>query len=121
MYLHYVLDLWADWWRRRHARGDMIIVRFADDFIAGFEHLEDARQFLADLRDRFARFCLELHPDKTRLIEFGPVRGPGPGGAGRREAGDVRFPGIHGTSARRPGRDVSGSGGSRTRSGCGQS
>jgi len=49
----------------------MIIVRFADDFIAGFEHLGDARQFLRDLRDRFARFCLELHPGKTRLIEFG--------------------------------------------------
>ena len=71
VYLHYVLDLWAEWWRRRHARGDMIIVRFADDFIAGFEHLGDARQFLRDLRDRFARFCLELHPGKTRLIEFG--------------------------------------------------
>ena len=71
VYLHYVLDLWAEWWRRRHARGDMIIVRFADDFIAGFEHLGDARQFLRDLRERFARFSLELHPGKTRLIEFG--------------------------------------------------
>ena len=71
VYLHYVLDRWAEWWRKRHARGDMIIVRFADDFIAGFEHLGDARQFLRDLRDRFARFALELHPDKTRLIEFG--------------------------------------------------
>ena len=71
VYLHYVLDLWAEWWRRRHARGDMIIVRFADDFIAGFEHQGDARQFLRDLRDRFARFALELHPGKTRLIEFG--------------------------------------------------
>ncbi len=71
VYLHYVLDLWAGWWRRRHARGDMIIVRFADDFIAGFEHRGDARQFLRDLRDRFARFALELHPGKTRLIEFG--------------------------------------------------
>ena len=71
VYLHYVLDLWAEWWRRRHARGDMIIVRFADDFIAGSGHLGDARQFLQDLRDRFARFALELHPGKTRLIEFG--------------------------------------------------
>ena len=71
VYLHYVLDLWAVWWRKRHARGDMIIVRFADDFIAGFEHLGDARQFLRDLRERFAKFALELHPDKTRLIEFG--------------------------------------------------
>jgi RNA-directed DNA polymerase len=71
VYLHYVLDLWAEWWRRRHARGDVIIVRFADDFIVGFEHQGDARQFLRDLRERFAKFSLELHPGKTRLIEFG--------------------------------------------------
>ncbi len=71
VYLHYVLDLWAKWWRRRHARGDMIITRFADDFICGFEHLADAKQFLRDLRERLAKFGLELHPDKTRLIEFG--------------------------------------------------
>src|SRR6266852_4794844 len=71
VYLHYVLDLWADWWRRRHAHGDVIIVRFADDFIVGFEHKDDADQFLAGLRERFAKFGLELHPDKTRLIEFG--------------------------------------------------
>jgi RNA-directed DNA polymerase len=71
VYLHYVLDLWADWWRRRHAHGDVIIVRWADDFIVGFEHEQDAQQFLADLRERFAEFGLELHPDKTRLIEFG--------------------------------------------------
>ncbi len=71
VYLHYVLDRWAQQWRRRHARGDMIITRFADDFIAGFEHRGDARQFLHDLRERFANFGLELHPDKTRLIEFG--------------------------------------------------
>ena len=71
IYLHYVLDRWVRQWRRRHARGEVIIVRFADDFVAGFEHESDARRFLADLRDRFARFGLELHPDKTRLIEFG--------------------------------------------------
>ena len=71
VYLHYVLDWWAQWWRRRHAHGDMIIVRFADDFVAGFEHQADAQRFLADLRERFAKFGLELHPDKTRLIEFG--------------------------------------------------
>ena len=71
MYLHYVLDLWADWWRKRFARGDVIIVRFADDFIVGFEEREDAERFLAELRERFAKFGLELHPDKTRLIEFG--------------------------------------------------
>ncbi len=71
VFLHYVFDLWADQWRRRHARGDVILVRFADDYVAGFEHRDDAERFLADLRDRFAKFCLELHPEKTRLIEFG--------------------------------------------------
>jgi hypothetical protein len=71
VYLHYVLDLWADWWRKRFARGDVIIVRFADDFIVGFEEREDAERFLAEMRERFAKFSLELHPGKTRLIEFG--------------------------------------------------
>jgi RNA-directed DNA polymerase len=71
VYLHYVFDLWADQWRRRNARGDVILVRFADDYVAGFEHREDAERFLADLRERFAEFGLELHPEKTRLIEFG--------------------------------------------------
>jgi group II intron reverse transcriptase/maturase len=71
VYLHYVFDRWARQWRRRHAHGDVVVVRFADDFIAGFEHEGDARRFLRDLRERFAKFNLELHPDKTRLIEFG--------------------------------------------------
>jgi len=71
VYLHYVLDLWADWWRKRHAHGDVIIVRFADDFTVGFEHRDDAERFLQELRSRFAKFGLELHPGKTRLIEFG--------------------------------------------------
>jgi RNA-directed DNA polymerase len=71
VYLHYVFDLWADQWRRRHAHGDVILSRFADDYVAGFEHREDAERFLADLRERFAEFGLELHPEKTRLIEFG--------------------------------------------------
>jgi hypothetical protein len=71
VYLHHVFDLWADWWRRRRAHGDVIIVRWADDFIVGFEHEEDARRFLAELRGRFAKFGLELHLGKTRLIEFG--------------------------------------------------
>jgi RNA-directed DNA polymerase len=71
VYLHYVLDLWVDWWRRQTGRGEVIIVRWADDFIVGFETEQDAHQFLAELRERFARFGLELHPDKTRLIEFG--------------------------------------------------
>jgi group II intron reverse transcriptase/maturase len=71
VYLHYVLDLWADWWRRQPGRGDVVIVRWADDFIVGFEDEQDAHLFLAELRERFATFGLELHPDKTRLIEFG--------------------------------------------------
>jgi RNA-directed DNA polymerase len=71
VYLHHVLDLWARWWRSRHAHGEVIIVRFADDFIVGFEHHDDAQRFTVDLRLRLAEFGLELHPDKTRLIEFG--------------------------------------------------
>ena len=71
VYLHHVLDLWADWWRKHHARGDVIIVRFADDFVAGFQYRDDAEAFWAALRERFAKFGLELHPGKTRLIEFG--------------------------------------------------
>jgi RNA-directed DNA polymerase len=71
IYLHYVLDLWVAWWRDHHAHGEVIIVRWADDFVVGFEDEQDARQFLEELRERFARFGLELHPDKTRLLEFG--------------------------------------------------
>ena len=71
VYLHYVFDRWVRQWRKRHARGDMVVTRFADDFVVGFQHLGDAKQFLNDLRKRFAKFNLELHPDKTRLIEFG--------------------------------------------------
>jgi RNA-directed DNA polymerase len=71
VYLHYVFDLWADRWRRQQAHGDVIIVRFADDYIVGFEHQRDAEQFLADLRERLAEFALELAAEKTRLIEFG--------------------------------------------------
>jgi RNA-directed DNA polymerase len=71
VYLHYVLDWWVAWWRDHHADGDVIIVRWADDFVVGFEDEQDARRFLTELRERFAQFGLELHPDKTRLIEFG--------------------------------------------------
>ena len=71
IYLHYVLDLYAECWRRREATGDMIIVRYADDFIVGFQHESDARRFLDALRERLAKFTLSLHPEKTRLIEFG--------------------------------------------------
>jgi RNA-directed DNA polymerase len=71
IYLHYAFDLWAERFRRREATGDMIIVRYADDFIVGFEHEHDARRFLDALRERLEEFALSLHPEKTRLIEFG--------------------------------------------------
>ena len=71
IYLHYALDLWAERWRRRDAAGDMILVRYADDFIVGFEHETDARRFLDAMRERLGKFALSLHPEKTRLIEFG--------------------------------------------------
>jgi group II intron reverse transcriptase/maturase len=71
IYLHYVFDLWAERWRRREAAGDMIVVRYADDVVLGFQHENDARRFLDAMRARFEEFALQLHPDKTRLIEFG--------------------------------------------------
>jgi RNA-directed DNA polymerase len=71
IYLHYAQDLWAKGWRQHEATGDMIIVRYADDFIVGFEHEADARRFLEAMRERLAEFALSLSPDKTRLIEFG--------------------------------------------------
>lgn len=71
IYLHYVFDLWADRWRRKNARGCVVVVRFADDFVAGFQYREDAERFWRELRERFGKFNLELQDDKTRLIEFG--------------------------------------------------
>jgi group II intron reverse transcriptase/maturase len=71
LYLHHVFDLWVQQWRQKHARGEMIVVRYADDLIAGFQYKSDAERFWAEMRERFRKFNLELHPDKTRLIEFG--------------------------------------------------
>ena len=71
VYLHYVLDLWVDQWRRKKAEGEVIIIRYADDAVLGFQYRADAEQFLQELRERLAKFGLELHPEKTRLIEFG--------------------------------------------------
>ena len=71
IYLHYAQDLWAHQWRKRHAVGDVIVVRYADDSVAGFQYRHDAERFLKDLRERVGKFGLELHPEKTRLIEFG--------------------------------------------------
>jgi RNA-directed DNA polymerase len=87
VYLHYVFDLWAHQWRRRKARGDVVITRFADDVVVGFEHRDDAERFRNDLSERLAKFALGLHAEKTRLIQFGRYaaqrraeRGPRPAG-----------------------------------------
>ena len=77
VYLHYVFDLWIQQWREKKAAGDVVFVRYADDFVIGFQHHNVAVRCLAELRERFAQFKLELHPEKTRLIEFGRFAGPG--------------------------------------------
>ncbi len=94
MYLHYVLDLRAGWWRKKHARGDVIIVRFAGDFACGFQHLGDARQFLRDLRERVAKFGLELHPGKTRLTGSGRFAASNRAGRGLGKPETSGFPGF---------------------------
>jgi RNA-directed DNA polymerase len=71
LYLHYVFDVWVQQWRRRYARGNLIVVRYADDVVVGFEHEDDAMRFRAELGERMRKFSLDLHADKTRLIEFG--------------------------------------------------
>ena len=100
IYLHYVFDLWAERWRRREATGDMIIVRYADDIIVGFEHEDDARRFLEAMRERLDKFALSLHPDKTRLIEFGRFAANrraqrGLGKASTSSAGELQVPRLH--------------------------
>ena len=92
IYLHYVLDLWVTKkWRPQEARGDMIIVRYADDYVVGFEHRDDAERFLWELKERFRGFELELNADKTRLIEFGRYAASNrrAGGEGRPETFDA--------------------------------
>src|SRR6202044_866469 len=71
IYLHYVLDQWIEVWRRKVAKGDVIVVRYADDLVVGFESRTEAERFLREFRERLAKFGLELHPEKTRLIQFG--------------------------------------------------
>jgi RNA-directed DNA polymerase len=71
VYLHYVSDLWANQWRKRHASGDVVIIRYADDQVVGFQHYHEALDFLADLKQRLEKFGLSLHPQKTRILEFG--------------------------------------------------
>jgi len=95
IYLHYAFDLWAQDWRQRPARGDVVLVRYADDIVTGFQHKSDAEQFLVEFRQRLAKFGLELHPDKTRLIEFGRFAVETRRRRGEGEAGDLRFPWLH--------------------------
>jgi RNA-directed DNA polymerase len=73
VYLHYSFDLWANVWRQKCALGEVVIVRFADDTVLGFQYQADADRFVKDLRERLGKFGLELHPDKTRRIEFGSL------------------------------------------------
>jgi RNA-directed DNA polymerase len=71
IYFHYAFDLWADHWRKHHAKGQVIVVRYADDIVMGFQHEREAKRFMGDMRQRLEKFALSLHPEKTRLIEFG--------------------------------------------------
>jgi len=71
IYLHYTFDLWVNVWRKKWAQGEVVVIRYADDTIVGFQHQVDADRFLENLRERLGKFGLELHPDKTRRIEFG--------------------------------------------------
>ena len=106
IFLHYVLDLWVHQWRRRHARGRVSIVRYADDFVMGFESEVDARQMLADLKERLAKFGLALHEDKTRLIEFGRLPALARRQARRAASGNLRLPRLHPLLRVDPGRQV---------------
>ena len=107
VYLHYVFDLWADWWRKRHAHGDVIIVRFADDFIVGFEHKEDAERFLDELREQVREVRAGAAPGQDAADRVRAVRRPEPaarGWASRRRSTSW----ASRTSARRPGAGGSG-------------
>lgn len=94
VYLHYVLDLWVAHWRKTQAGGEVIIVRYADDFVVGFQHQHEAQRFLEDLRARLQKFSLELHPEKTRLIRFGRLAVRNCGADGRRKPETFGFLGF---------------------------
>src|SRR6202045_404467 len=94
VYLHYVFDLWVQHWRTHRTTGDIIVVRYADDMVLGFQHRGDAERFLQDWRDRLQKFGLELHPDKTRLIEFGRFAAGSRKQRGGGQAGDVQLSGV---------------------------
>jgi RNA-directed DNA polymerase len=92
IYLHYVFDLWVQAWRKKRAHGDVIVVRYADDIVVGFEFKDEAERFWAELKERMEKFQLELHPDKTRLFEFGRHAAANRKRARSGQAGDLRFP-----------------------------
>ena len=95
VYLHYVFDLWVEAWRKKVATGDVIVVRYADDLVVGFENRMEAERFLEAFRERLAKFGLELHPEKTRLIEFGRFAARDREKRGEGKAGDLYVPGLH--------------------------
>jgi len=94
IYLHYVFDLWVEVWRRKVANGDVVVVRYADDLVVGFQHQADAERFLKEFEERLAKFELELHPDKTRLIEFGRFARQNQQARGEKEAESFTFLGF---------------------------
>jgi RNA-directed DNA polymerase len=100
IYLHYVFDLWAHQWRRTHARGDVTIVRYADDFVVCFQYAHDAKQFQAELAERLRRFALHLHPEKTRLIQFGRFAAERRAGKGLGKPETFTFLGLRHVCAR---------------------
>ena len=108
IYLHYVFDLWIEQWRSKQAKGDVIVVRFADDFVVGFQHRREAERLLEELRERLAQFGLKLHPDKTRLIEFGRYAAQDRQHRGDGKPETFNFFGIHALLWERPERKVYG-------------
>ena len=94
IYLHYAFDLWVRAWRRKYAGGDMIVVRFADDIVLGFQYKSDAERFWKELVERLRKFRLELHPDKTRLLEFGPFAADKRSGRGQGKPETFNFLGF---------------------------
>lgn len=121
VYLHYVFDLWIQWWRERCCHGDMVVVRYADDFVIGFEHRAEAEACLEELRARFARFGLKLHDGKTRLIEFGRFAASNRRGRGEKRPETFDFLGFtHKCARRKSEAEVSSFTVIRWRSGCGR-
>jgi hypothetical protein len=95
IYLHYAFDLWVEQWRGRHARGDVIVVRYADDWVAGFQYRDDAERFERAVAQRLGQFGLKLHPEKTRLIEFGRYARESRRRRGQGKPRHLRLPGLH--------------------------